>query len=165
MGVIVALFIVLPIAELAVILQVGNWIGPVWTLALLLLSAAVGAWLLRREGRRSWRAFQLALSEHRAPTREVADGALVIFGAALMVTPGFITDITGMLCLFPPSRAAIRRLLVGTVLRRYFERSGLATARRVRSRRGRSVPPQPPSSPRDRPRVIDGEVEPRPPSP
>jgi len=159
-----ALFIVLPIAELAVILRVGSLIGPLWTVALLFASAIVGSWLLRREGRRTWRAFQEALNEQRVPTREVADGALVIVGAALMITPGFLSDFAGMLCLLPPTRAAIRRMVIGTLLHQFFVRSGIAPEpQRVRARRGPARPyqQQPPSAPKPgEPRVIDGEVEP-----
>lgn len=160
-----AAFIVLPIAELAVILQVGNLIGPLWTVVLLFVSAIVGSWLLRREGRRTWQAFQQALNEQRVPTKEVADGTLVIVGAALMITPGFLSDIAGMLCLFPPSRAAIRRMVIGTLLHHFFVRSGLAPEpRRVRARRGPGRPTQhqqPAPAPKSgEPRIIEGEVEP-----
>lgn len=157
-----ALFIVVPIAELAVIIEVGSLIGPLWTVGLLLLSAVLGSWLLRREGRRAWRAFQEALAEQRVPTREVADGALVILGAALMITPGFLTDVTGMLCLFPPSRAVLRRIVMSTVTRRLLERAGVVQVSRVRARRGPSRPAQqrpaqgPGHSP---PRVIEGDVD------
>lgn len=159
----VAAFIVLPIAELAIILQVGNLIGPLWTVVLLFVSAIVGSWLLRREGRRTWQAFQEALNQQRVPTKEVADGALVIVGAALMITPGFLSDIAGMLCLFPPTRAAIRRMVIGTLLHEFFVRSGIAPEpRRVRSRRGPARPTQQPPQPpkQGQPRVIEGEVEP-----
>jgi UPF0716 protein FxsA len=107
----VLLFIVVPIAELYVIIQVGELIG-VWpTLLLLLLDAIAGSWLLKHEGRSAWRRFNLALAERRIPGKEVADGFLVILGGALLIAPGFITDIFGALLLIPPTRAVARRIL------------------------------------------------------
>ena len=107
----VLLFIVVPIAELYVIIQVGEWIG-VWpTLLLLLLDAIVGSWLLKHEGRAAWRRFNKALAEKRVPAAEVADGFLVILGGALLIAPGFITDIFGILFLIPPTRALARKVL------------------------------------------------------
>jgi UPF0716 protein FxsA len=107
----VLLFIVVPIAELYVIIQVGEWIG-VWpTLLLLLLDAIVGSWLLKHEGRAAWRRFNEALAERRIPAKEVADGFLVILGGALLIAPGFITDIFGILFLIPPTRALARKIL------------------------------------------------------
>jgi UPF0716 protein FxsA len=107
----VLLFIVVPIAELFVIIQVGELIG-VWpTLLLLLLDAIVGSWLLKREGRAAWRRFNQALAERRMPGKEVADGFLVILGGALLIAPGFLTDILGVLLLIPVTRAVFRRIL------------------------------------------------------
>jgi UPF0716 protein FxsA len=107
----VLLFIVVPIAELYVIIQVGEWIG-VWpTLLLLLLDAIVGSWLLKHEGRAAWRRFNQALAEKRIPAAEVADGFLIILGGALLIAPGFITDIFGILFLIPPTRALARKVL------------------------------------------------------
>ena len=107
----VLLFIVVPIAELYVIIQVGELIG-VWpTLMLLLLDAIVGSWLLKHEGRAAWRRFNQALAEKRIPAAEVADGFLVILGGALLIAPGFITDIFGILFLIPPTRALARKVL------------------------------------------------------
>ena len=107
----VLLFIIVPIAELYVIIQVGELIG-VWpTLLLLLLDAIVGSWLLKHEGRAAWRRFNQALAEKRIPAAEVADGFLVILGGALLIAPGFITDIFGILFLIPPTRALARKVL------------------------------------------------------
>jgi UPF0716 protein FxsA len=112
MGLLLVLaFIVVPIAELYVIIQVGEAIGVVPTLLLLLLDAFLGSWLLKREGRSAWRRFNLALAERRMPGREVADGFLVILGGALLIAPGFITDVFGLLFLIPPTRAVARRVL------------------------------------------------------
>jgi UPF0716 protein FxsA len=109
---ILLLLIVVPIAEIALIIQVGEWIGVWWTIALLLADAVLGSLLLRTQSRVVWRRFAAAVSEGRAPHREVVDGVLVIFGGALMLAPGFITDVFGALFLLPPTRVLFRRLLL-----------------------------------------------------
>ena len=109
------LLILVPIAEIALIIQVGEWIGVWWTIALLLADAVLGSLLLRSQGRAVWRRFSAAVSEGRVPHREVVDGVLVIFGGALMLAPGFITDVIGALFLAPPTRSLTRRLLMRRV--------------------------------------------------
>src|SRR5918912_4597740 len=106
------LFIAVPIAELAVIIQVGQAIGVWWTIALLIADSVLGSVLMRSQGRAGWRRFNAAIAEGRPPAREVLDGVLVIFGGALLLTPGFLTDVLGLLFLLPPTRAGVRRLLV-----------------------------------------------------
>jgi UPF0716 protein FxsA len=106
----VLLFIAVPIAELAVIIQVGQAIGVWWTVGLLVADSLLGSWLMRHQGRTAWRRFNDAVQAGRVPAREVLDGALVIFGGALLLTPGFITDIFGLILLVPPSRALVRRI-------------------------------------------------------
>jgi UPF0716 protein FxsA len=106
------LFILVPIAELAVIIQVGQLIGVWWTIGLLIANSVLGSLLMRSQGRAAWRRFNTALAGRRAPAREVLDGVLVIFGGALLLTPGFITDVFGLVFLLPPTRALLRRLLV-----------------------------------------------------
>jgi UPF0716 protein FxsA len=119
MAILVALFIVIPIVELYVIIQIGSLIG-VWpTIALLLADALLGSLLLRHEGRGAWRRFNAALTERRFPGREVADGLLIAIGATLLLTPGFLTDILGAIFLIPPTRAIVRRLLRGYMTRRF----------------------------------------------
>ncbi|HEY5708042.1 MAG TPA: FxsA family protein [Solirubrobacterales bacterium] len=119
MALLVALFIVVPIVELYVIIQIGSLIG-VWpTVALLLADALLGSLLLRHQGRGAWRRFNLALAERRFPGREVADGLLIAIGGTLLLTPGFITDIVGLIFLVPPTRAIVRRLMRGYVGRRF----------------------------------------------
>ncbi len=108
----VVLFIIIPIAELALLIQVGQLIGVWWTILLLIADAILGSWLLRAQGRAAWRRFNEALGGGKLPHREVVDGVLIIFGGALLLTPGFITDIFGLLFLIPPTRAVMRRLLV-----------------------------------------------------
>src|SRR5919197_6234442 len=113
------LFIVVPIAELYVIIQVGQAIGALWTIIILLADSLLGSALMRAQGRAAWRRFNEAIGAGRAPTREVLDGVLVIFGGALLLTPGFITDVFGLLFLLPPTRAVVRRLLVRSLSRRF----------------------------------------------
>lgn len=108
----VILFIVVPIAELAVLIQVGQAIGVGWTVLILIADALLGSYLLRSQGRLAWQRFNEALQTGRLPHREVVDGVLVIFGGVLLLCPGFITDIFGLLFLFPPTRIVLRRLLV-----------------------------------------------------
>src|ERR687884_1991401 len=107
------IFILVPIAEIAVIVQVGEAIGVWWTIALLIADSVLGSMLMRSQGRAAWRRFNAAVAEGRPPAREVLDGVLVIFGGALLLTPGFLTDVLGVLLLLPPTRAVIR----GTVVR------------------------------------------------
>lgn len=114
------LFILVPLAELYVIIQVGEAIGVWWTIALLLADSILGSALMRSQGRAAWRRFTAAVAEGRPPAREVVDGGLVIFGGALLLTPGFITDVFGLTFLLPPTRALVRRLLVRRFTRRVF---------------------------------------------
>jgi UPF0716 protein FxsA len=111
-------FIVVPLVELAVIIAVGDLIGLVPTLLLLLVVSAAGAWLSKREGLAAWRRFQLALAEGRVPTVEVADGAMILLAGALLLTPGFLSDVVGILLLLPPTRAMARRLAPRLAARR-----------------------------------------------
>jgi UPF0716 protein FxsA len=107
----VLVFVVVPLIELMVILQVGQLVGVWWTIALLVLFSIVGAALLRHEGRRAWRAFRSALEQGRWPGDEVTQGALVIVGGTLLLTPGFFTDGVGFLLLIPVTRSGLSRLL------------------------------------------------------
>jgi UPF0716 protein FxsA len=106
------LLIAWPLAELFVAIRVGGAIGVLPTLLLLAASWPLGIWALRTEGRAVWRRFTAAVAEGRPPGREVVDGALVILGGALLVIPGFITDVIGLALLIPPTRALLRLLLV-----------------------------------------------------
>jgi UPF0716 protein FxsA len=114
----VALFILVPIAELAVIIQVGQTIGVWWTILLLIADSVLGSLLMRSQGRVAWRRFNEAVRAGRVPAREVGDGVLVIFGGALLLTPGFLSDIVGLLFLLPPTRALIRRVFLRQAMKR-----------------------------------------------
>jgi UPF0716 protein FxsA len=107
----IVLFIVVPIAELYVIIQVGEAIGLWPTLALLLADALLGSFLLKHQGRGAWRRFNEALAQRRFPGKEVVDGLLIVVGGTLLLAPGFITDIFGLILLIPPTRAIVRSVL------------------------------------------------------
>ena len=111
MALLIVLFIVVPIAEIYVIVQVGELIGVVPTLILLLADALLGSLLLKHQGRGAWRRFNEALAERRFPGREVMDGLLIVVGGTLLLAPGFLTDIVGLFLLIPPTRALARGLL------------------------------------------------------
>jgi UPF0716 protein FxsA len=128
MAFLVILFIVVPIAELYVIIKVGELIG-VWpTLALLFADAILGSLLLRHQGRGAWRRFNEALAARRFPGKEVADGAMIVVGGTLLLAPGFITDIAGLILLIPPTRAIVRRLFRSYFSRRFVVVGGIPGA-------------------------------------
>ena len=137
--VLLLLFIAVPIIELAAILQVGDWIGFWPTIALLVADSILGSVLMRSQGRAAWRRFNAALAEGRPPAREVIDGVLVIAGGALLLTPGFVTDIVGISFLLPPTPAVIRRLLVKRFAARMIASAATGAGRRF----GASFGPRP----------------------
>jgi UPF0716 protein FxsA len=110
--------LVVPLAELFLILEVGRLIGGWPTVLLLLAESALGAWLLRREGPAAWRRLQEALRRGRLPSAELTDAALVLVGGTLLLTPGFLTDVVGFFCVLPPTRPLARRLLLSALRRR-----------------------------------------------
>jgi UPF0716 protein FxsA len=112
------IFIVIPLVEIYVLIQVGQVIGPWWTILLLVLDSILGTWLIKREGGRTWRALRDALDNGRMPGTELADGALVLIGGTLMLAPGFVTDAFGILLILPLTRPLFRRLLTTLVARR-----------------------------------------------
>jgi UPF0716 protein FxsA len=117
------LFIIVPLAELAVIIAVGKSIGVLATLLLLLAFSLCGAWLAKREGLAAWRRLQFALADGRMPTREVADGAIILLAGALLLTPGFLTDLTGLALLVPTTRTLARRWVPALARRRAVRRT------------------------------------------
>jgi UPF0716 protein FxsA len=138
--------IVTAVAEIAVIVAVGQQIGPLPTVLLLLGTALVGGWLLRREGARAWRAFTTAVTEGRPPAVEALDGVLALMGGALMVLPGFISDLVGLLLVVPFTRRVVRGLVLVQLARRL--PAGVVGPLRVRSRR-RPARPGP---------VVEGQI-------
>jgi UPF0716 protein FxsA len=106
------LLLLWPVAELIVIVKVAEAIGVLLTLVLLFAGWPIGMWAIRSEGRAVWRRMAEAVQAGRAPTREVLDGALVLVGGTLLMIPGFITDVIGILLLLPPVRIPLRHLVV-----------------------------------------------------
>lgn len=105
-------FVVVPIVEIWVLIRVGDVVGGWNTIGLMILVSAAGAWLVRREGFGLLARIQERLVSGQVPTKELVDGLLVGVAGALMLTPGFVTDAVGLLCLFPPTRVAIRTALI-----------------------------------------------------
>lgn len=105
----IVIFIVVPLAELYVILKVGDAIGLGWTLLILVADSILGSMLLKSQGRQVWRRFNEATTAGRIPHSEIIDGVLIIFGGAFLLTPGFLTDVLGLFFLLPPTRAIFRR--------------------------------------------------------
>ena len=170
-------FLVVPIVEIAVLLRVQREIGLPETLGLLIAMSLLGGYLVKREGARAWRAFRSASAAGRLPAREVADGALVLFGGALLLTPGFVTDLLGLLLILPPTRAIFRRGLSGFFARRLLGGTLGPVGRGAYRGRGGAGGPVggPPTGPPGgsgapgrgapsgpMPRVIEGEIEERP---
>jgi UPF0716 protein FxsA len=105
-------FIVIPLAELYLLLQVAQATSVGATILLVIGTGILGSWLARREGAMAWFRFHEALSQGRAPSKEIQDGLMIVFAAALLLTPGLITDVLGFALLIPPSRALIRRFVL-----------------------------------------------------
>ena len=121
--VLVFLFLVIPIAELYVIVQVASSVGVLNTIGLLIAISIIGAWLVRAEGFAIINRVRREMSQMRVPSKEIVDGGLVLFAGALMLTPGFLTDAFGLFLLIPPTRALVR----GVIMRRYKGRMQVMT--------------------------------------
>lgn len=147
--------IVVPLVEIYVLIQVKDRIGLPLTIVSLLAVSVAGAWLLKREGLATWHRLRETLRRGAMPTAELTDGAMILFGGALMLTPGFITDIFGLLLILPPTRASLKGVLRRFLGGWFLTRSGIAAkvgrgayaARVVRSRRNAPTPEETPSSP------------------
>ena len=120
-GVLGIIFLLVPLAELYVIIQVGQAFGALNTIALLIIISATGAWLVKREGMSVWRRFQTQVESGQVPGREIADGVMILFAGALLMSPGFLTDVLGIALLLPPVRAVVRT----AVMRRAERRAGI----------------------------------------
>lgn len=112
------LFTVVPLVELALLIQLGRVIGLVPTIAIVLLTGFTGAALARWQGLAAIRRVQEEMAAGRVPTGALVDGLLILLAGAVLLTPGLLTDITGVLLLIPPIRAAVRRALVEAFRRR-----------------------------------------------
>lgn len=154
----VVMFLVIPVVEIYVIIQVGQVIGVGPTVILLLFESALGAWLVKREGRRAWQALRGAFGAARLPAVELADAALVLVGGTLLLTPGFVTDVAGFFLVLPLTRPLARRWLAWAVTRR---RRGALNRRFAGTtpefdRADRARPGQPPGGGRVRGDVVEG---------
>lgn len=116
----VLVFLVVPLIELFVIIQVGQAIGALNTIGLLILVSIAGGWLVKREGLGVIRRFRLQLERGAIPGKELADGVLIMFAGALLLTPGFFTDVVALLLLLPPVRAAVRATVLARLSGRVF---------------------------------------------
>lgn len=105
------LIVAIPLLEIWILMQLGASLGLGWTVLLLLGIAALGLALIIFEGRRTWRAFVEAIGRGEVPGREMTDGALVMLGGALLVFPGIISDVLGLICLIPFTRVLPRKLI------------------------------------------------------
>jgi UPF0716 protein FxsA len=112
------LFVGLPLVEIYLIVQLGQAVGPWWTLLVLLATGALGSYLVKHQGGRAWRALQEALAAHRMPAKELADGALILIGGTLLLTPGFISDVVGLFCILPVTQPLARRALTRVLAKR-----------------------------------------------
>jgi len=113
----VVLLTLVPIVELALLVSLGRQVGLVPTLLLCAATGFLGAWLARWQGWRTWRAAQAALAEGRFPAEQVMDGALLLVGGVVLLTPGLVTDALGFTLLVPPSRGLIK-----SAIRRWWDR-------------------------------------------
>ena len=117
-AVLALLFLVVPFVELFVLIQVGQAIGAIPTIGLLIVISVVGAWLVKREGIGLVRRAQEQIRRGQVPGRELVDGVLVLVAGALMLSPGFFTDVFGIALLIPPVRAALRTLVSAQLAKR-----------------------------------------------
>ena len=123
MGRLFLLFTVVPLIELYLLIGIGRFLGPGPTIALVLLTGALGAWFARLEGARVIRRWQEAMARQQLPKDGVIDGFLIFIGGVMLITPGILTDIAGLSMVMPPTR----RVIAGFV-RRWFEQQ-VATGR------------------------------------
>lgn len=145
--VLAVLFVALPLLEIYVLIQVGQVIGALWTVLLLIAVSIAGSYLIKREGARAWQALRQALASHKMPARELADGALILIGGTLLLTPGFISDAVGLFFVVPFTRPVARRLLTGFLTRKFLGQT--AQTGQTRQRPGRDSGPE---------SVVRGEV-------
>jgi len=105
-------FLIVPFVEIYALLQVGSVIGAFPTIFLVVFTAALGAWLLRRQGFATWQRFQSNLNQGMIPAYEMIEGPILLVGGALLLTPGFFTDAMGFACLIPALRRKIAQYII-----------------------------------------------------
>jgi UPF0716 protein FxsA len=106
------IILVVPLAEIYLLLQVGSFIGAVPTVVLVIFTAVLGSFLLRQQGFATFRRFQESLAKGEVPAYEIVEGPLILLGGLLLLTPGFITDIMGIVCLIPPLRKKVAQYVI-----------------------------------------------------
>ena len=106
-GKLLLLFILVPIAELCLFINIGSQLGLGLTLAIIIVTAILGASLTKSQGRRAMEKFQAATAAGRMPAKEAIDGLMILLAGAVLITPGFLTDAVGFLLLVPPFRAIV----------------------------------------------------------
>jgi UPF0716 protein FxsA len=112
------LFTIVPIIEIYLIIKAGQIIGPLPTVLLLLAISSAGAWLVRTQGFQTMRNIQMELAQGRMPAGQLMDGAIILTGGVLLLTPGFFTDLLGLFFLIPLTRALITQLIGSWLQRR-----------------------------------------------
>lgn len=110
--ILVLFFIAVPFVEIYVLLQVGALIGALPTIFMVVLTAVLGAWLLRMQGFATWLRFQESMARGEIPAYEIIEGPILLVGGALLLTPGFFTDILGLICLIPATRRKIAAYII-----------------------------------------------------
>jgi UPF0716 protein FxsA len=113
----ILLFIAVPVVELWLILQIGAVIGTWPTILLLLADSLLGAWLIKSQGSRVWQRFRAATDAGQVPAAEAVDGFLVVLGGTLLIVPGFLSDVVGLILVLPPTRGLLRGRVIGAVRR------------------------------------------------
>ncbi len=116
-----AFFLIIPVIDLALLLRISQWIGFWWTVALIVGTALIGSYLSKREGLAVWRRLQDQLSAGGLPGRELLDGVIILIAGGLLIAPGVLTDTMGILGLFPPTRALIRKLAMRRIKKKMRE--------------------------------------------
>lgn len=153
MGRLLLLFILVPIAELLLLLEIGKHVGLVPTLTLVIFTGALGAFLARRQGLGVLAEIRSEMAEGRLPTTQLVDGTLILLAGAVLMTPGVLTDLVGFFCLFPPGRRRLKEFL-----RRRFERAIQSGTVKMSVDLGGGFSPQHPRQTRDvTPRPTDAE--------
>jgi len=107
----IILFIFVPIIEIALLIEVGQYIGTINTILLVIITGVLGAILAKLEGLRVWYGLQNDLKQFKMPTDRMVDGVLILIGGAFLLTPGLITDILGFLLIIPFTRFPVREYL------------------------------------------------------
>ena len=117
LGILLLLFIALPIIELVLLLRIGAWLGGWTAVALVIATGVLGAALARSQGARVLLEIRAELGAGRLPVARLVDGALILAAGLLLITPGILSDTFGILLLFPPSRSLFRRWVSGRMRR------------------------------------------------